>query len=121
MGLLKQLLQRLQRTNTTTNDEGDNQANLKDILFDWFNENNDSVSNFVHTFLEPCIAIYSADERTKKYLKDYPEKAYEDYFDQHAILCYYDTPQEWILKITNSAIENRVYIKFYGSNNNFDL
>jgi hypothetical protein len=83
MSLLDKLLKKLQRT-----EEGPSEVDfeLKDILFDWFNDNNDTIKSFYKNFLEPCIEVYKKNERTKKYIEDYPEKAIEHYFNQHAIL-----------------------------------
>ena len=82
MSLLERLKKRLQGTE----EESTADIKLKDILFDWFNGNNDSVESFDKLFLGPCMEVYSKNERTKKYIEDYPDKAYEHYFDQHAIL-----------------------------------
>lgn len=83
MSLLERLKNRLQRTEEKPKEVD---TGLKDILFDWLNSNNDSVESFRKAFLEPCIQFYLRNEQTQKYFEDYPEKAYEQYFDQHAIL-----------------------------------
>ena len=83
MGLLDRLLNKLQRKEEKPV-EAD--VNLKDILFDWFNANNDKIEIFNREFLEPCIEVYKKNEHTQKYITDYPEESFEQYFNQHAIL-----------------------------------
>ena len=83
MSLLNKLLKKLQRTEEKPV-EAD--IELKDILFDWFNDNNDKIESFNKEFLEPCIEVYKKNEHTKKYIEDYPDKSFEQYFNQHAIL-----------------------------------
>ena len=83
MSLLNKLLKKLQRTEEKPI-EAD--IELKDILFDWFNDNNDKIESFNKEFLEPCIEVYKKNEHTKKYIEDYPDKSFEQYFNQHAIL-----------------------------------
>ena len=82
MGLLEKLLHKLKRK-----DDNAEQAHevVMDILFDWFNENNDSVETFVKEFLHPCINVYAKNKNTKAHLDAYPDKAFEQYFIYHAI------------------------------------
>lgn len=82
MGLLDKLFKKLQRTEDKPIQVD---ITLKNILFDWFNENDDKVESFIKDFLEPCIEVYSKNEHTRKYIEDYPEQAQEQYFNQHAI------------------------------------
>ena len=113
MSLFDKLLKKLKKDQPNTNDNDKSKIgnSFKDIIFDWFNTNNDSVENFVSEFLDPCIAVYSKDANNKHYLENYPDKAYESYFNRHAIIYlaakYPDN--DWFKKLFNFLMnkENR--------------
>jgi len=113
MSLFDKLLKKLKKDQPNTNDNDKSKIgnSFKDIIFDWFNTNNDSVENFVSEFLDPCIAVYSKNANNKHYLENYPDKAYESYFNRHAIIYlaakYPDN--DWFKKLFNFLMnkENR--------------
>ena len=86
MSLLDKLFKRLGLAKESATDNMLTKIELKDILFDWFNHNGVKIEDFKSEFLEPCIEEYRKNERTNSYYLSSPEKAYDEYFDSHAVL-----------------------------------
>ena len=129
MGLLDKLFKRLQREEKSEQESEEENVAFKDIIFDWFNENNDSVEGFIQEFLHPCIDRYKQLEHKKKYFESQPEEAFETNFNSHSILYLagkYPSNRrfkllfDYVMDKSNNAYHLKEAIRMWVRRNEFD-
>ena len=87
MSLLNRILKLLNRKGPEqSQEELDKEKQLKDFIFDWFNEKGASISTFEEEVFFPVLEAYKLNENLAEYIEAHPEKAYGKYFDHFGIL-----------------------------------